>query len=151
MGVANALVADWARLGFAVDIVAVAPSELDERVKSGQFQAAIAELSLWGTADPDVYDFWHDGRFPDGSNFGAVNDRLISELLERARSEFDGINRSTSYQLFQTEFLNRGIAIPQYLPIYTLATTPRVGNVQLGYLGKRSDRFNGIGDWTLTD
>ena len=127
------------------------PTILQERLDAGLFNAAMVELTQLGTADPDVYDFWHDAEYPDGKNVGGVSDRLISETLEHARREPNGLNRKSAYLSFQSEFLNRAIAIPLYYPIYTYATSPQVSDVQLGYLGVASDRFLGIGRWSLTE
>jgi peptide/nickel transport system substrate-binding protein len=147
--VAQQLAAQWAALNVTVTVEPLDGTQLQERLDAGLFHAALVELTQLGTADPDVYDFWHDVEYPDGKNVGGVNDRLISEMLERARREPNGLNRKAAYQIFQTEFMKQAIAIPLYYPIYTYAMSPRVTNVQLGYLGVPSDRFVGIGQWVL--
>lgn len=147
--VAEQLAAQWATLRISVTVEALDAEPLRERLDAGLFQAAIVELTQLGTADPDVYDFWHDVEYPDGKNVGGVNERIISELLERARREANGLNRKAAYASFQREFINRAIAIPLYFPLFTYATSPDVSNVQLGYLGVASDRFNSIGGWVI--
>lgn len=149
--VAEQIAAQWTALGFAVAVQALPITDLQERLDAGLFDAALVELTQLGTADPDVYDFWHDAEYPDGKNYGGVNDRIISELLERARREPNALNRKNLYFDFQREFLERAVAVPLYYPLYSYATTARVENVQLGYLGKASDRFVSIADWTLAD
>ncbi|MCU0475949.1 MAG: ABC transporter substrate-binding protein [Anaerolineae bacterium] len=145
------MIGQWATLGFAVTVEAVPADQYAARLDAGQFQAAVVELSLWGTADPDVYAFWHDSQYPDGQNYGNANDRVVSELLERARRDPNGINRAAEYRQFQQQFLDRAIAIPLYNPIYTYAFAPRVQNVQIGYLGTRADRLSTISGWTLAE
>lgn len=145
----NQMVGQWATMGVVVTVEVVPADQHLARLDAGAFQAAVVELSLWGTADPDVYAFWHDGQYPDGQNYGGANDRVVSELLERARRDPNGVNRAEEYRQFQQQFLDRAIAIPLYNPIYTYAFSPRVQNVQLGYLGTRADRLNTIGNWTL--
>lgn len=149
--VAQQLVAQWAALNVTVTVEPVDGAQLQERLDAGLFHAALVELTQLGTADPDVYDFWHAVEYPDGKNVGGVDNRLISEMLERARREPNGLNRKQAYQVFQTEFMKQAIAIPLYYPIYTYAISPRVTNVQLGYLGVPSDRFVGIGQWVLSE
>jgi peptide/nickel transport system substrate-binding protein len=149
--VAQQLAAQWAALNVTVTVEPLDGTQLQERLDAGLFHAALVELTQLGTADPDVYDFWHDVEYPDGKNVGGVNDRLMSEMLERARREPNGLNRKQAYQIFQTEFMKQAIAIPLYYPIYTYAMSPRVTNVQLGYLGVPSDRFVGIGQWELAE
>jgi peptide/nickel transport system substrate-binding protein len=147
----NQMVGQWAAIGVSVRLEAASADTYVARLEAGEFQAVLVELALWGTADPDVYTFWHDGQYPDGENYGGANDRVVSELLERARRDSNGVNRFAEYQQFQQQFLGRAIAIPLYTPIYTYAFSPRVENVQIGYLGVRSDRFNTIGLWTLRE
>lgn len=148
--VAEQIAAQWTALGFAVDVQVLPVGELQERLDAGLFDAALVELTQLGTADPDVYDFWHDAEYPDGKNYGGVSDRVISELLERARREPNPLNRKALYFDFQREFLARAVAVPLYYPLYSYATSTRVENVQLGYLGKASDRFVNVTDWTLS-
>lgn len=151
VSVAQQLAGQWATLNVEATVVPLPAADLQARLDAGQFDAALVELTQLGTADPDVYDFWHDVEYPDGKNVGAVNDRVISETLERARRESNGLNRKAAYAMFQREFLDRAIAIPLYYPLYTYATSPHVANVQLGYLGVASDRFVGIGQWVMTE
>ena len=145
------MIGQWAAIGVTVTLESVPADAYLARLDAGEFQAAVIELALWGTADPDVYAFWHDGQYPDGENYGGANDRVVSELLERARRDPNGVNRAAEYRQFQQQFLDRAVAIPLYTPIYTYAFAPRVQNVQIGYLGVRSDRFNTISGWTLSE
>ena len=93
------------------------------------FGAAIVELSMKGSADPDVYEFWDADQYPDGKNYGGVDDRHIAEDLERARGDYSGINRAIRYHNFQVDFVSRAIAIPLYYPLYTYAVAGKVAGV----------------------
>jgi hypothetical protein len=105
---------------------------------------------MGGSADPDVYQFWDADQYPDGKNYGGVDDIRIAEELERARSDPSGINRIIRYQVFQRDFIARAIAIPLYYPLYTYITAAQVDGVQLGFVASPSSRFYTIGDWTLS-
>lgn len=137
------------QIGIAVDVVSVDLPTYQGRLDSGDFDTALVELALGDSADPDVYDFWHEGQFPDGMNYGGVNDRSISETLERARRESNGINRIQLYHDFQRAFVDRVIAIPLYYPLFTYAIVDQIDGVQLGFMGSPADRFRNIQDWTL--
>src|SRR5690606_19111764 len=110
---------------------------------------ALVELSLGDSADPDVYEFWHEGQYEAGKNYGGASDRRISEALERARQELSGVNRVLYYQQFQRDFVERAIAIPMYYPLFTYAVSDDVEGVQLGFIGSHTDRFRNIQDWVL--
>ncbi len=140
----------WSQLNIDVTVEAVDKDAYQKRLDSGEFGAAIVELSMMGSADPDVYQFWDADQYPDGKNYGGVDDRRIAEDLERARGDFSGINRAIRYRNFQEDFVSRVIAIPLYYPLYTYAIAAKVSGVQLGFMGSRASRFGNIQDWTLS-
>jgi ABC-type transport system substrate-binding protein len=145
----NELATQWSQLNLQVSVEAVDLATYQSRLKDHDFDAALVEYSLGGMSDPDVYAFWHEGQYPDGDNFGGVSDRRISESLEKARQDPYGINRVQFYQQFQRDFVERGIALPLYYPLFTYATWPKVEGVQLGFMGSSADRFRTIGDWSI--
>lgn len=148
---AQEIAAQWSQLNIGVSVEAVDQATYEARLDNSEFGAAIVELSLAGSADPDVYPFWDADQYPDGKNYGGVDDRRIAEELERARSESSSINRKIRYERFQQDFIARAIAIPLYYPLYTYVTSTRVEGVQLGFTASPSSRFNTIRDWTITN
>jgi len=149
VAMAQEIANQWGQLNLGVTLDVVQTDMYLQRLDAGDFDVAIAELTLESTADPDVYSFWHQGQYPDGKNYGSADDRTISELLERARRDPNGVNRAALYREFQREFIDRAIAIPLYYPIFTYALSPRFGNVQLGFIGAPSDRFKSIAGWEV--
>lgn len=140
----------WSQLNIDVTVEVVDKDSYQKRLDSGDFGAAIVELSMMGSADPDVYQFWDADQYPDGKNYGGVDDRRIAEDLERARGDFSGINRAIRYRNFQEDFVSRAIAIPLYYPLYTYAIATHISGVQLGFMGSPTSRFVTIQDWTLS-
>ena len=139
----------WSQLNIDVTVEPVDNDTYQKRLDSGEFGAAIVELSMNGSADPDVYQFWDADQYPDGKNYGGVDDRRIAEDLERARGDYSGINRAVRYRDFQEDFVSRAIAIPLYYPLYTYAVSSKVAGIQLGFMGSPASRFVSIQDWTL--
>ncbi len=149
VSLAQEIASQWSQLNLTVTVDAVDLETYHQRLTAHEFDTAIVEYSLGESADPDVYAFWHEGQYPNGLNYGGATDRRISELLERARRDPFGVNRSIDYRTFQAVFAERAIAIPLYYPIFTYATSPDVANLQLGFIGARSDRFRTIGAWYM--
>ncbi|MBL8131092.1 MAG: hypothetical protein JNL42_04480 [Anaerolineae bacterium] len=147
---ANEIATQWAQLGVEVRVEAAEIDLYEARLRGGDFDAALVEIGFSGSGDPDVYSFWHEGQYPDGANYGGVNDRRISEILERARRESYNINRIPEYYEFQREFIDRAIALPIYTPLYTYALSATVSGVQLGYLSTPASRFENIGMWSVS-
>ncbi|MFQ3565484.1 MAG: peptide ABC transporter substrate-binding protein [Aggregatilineales bacterium] len=150
VSLAQEVAAQWSQINLTVTVAAADPVTYRARLESGQFDVALVEYSLGGSADPDVYPFWHQGQYPDGFNYGGADDRRVSELLERSRRDPYGINRVADYREFQRIFAERAIALPMYYPLFTYSTQPYVEGVQLGFIGSPSDRFRNIGDWHFT-
>jgi peptide/nickel transport system substrate-binding protein len=148
-GLASEIASQWSQLGLTVTVDAVAREQYQLRLEAHDFDSALVEYSMRGSSDPDPFAFWHQGEYPDGENYGGADDRIISELLERARRDASGINRIGYYHDFQRTFIDRAIAIPLYFPVFTYVTTPRLQNLQLGYVGAPYDRFRSIGMWSL--
>lgn len=140
--IAQEVATQWSQYGLLVTVDVVDSATYQSRLENGQFTVALVELGL--TADPDVYAYWDLG-----ANYGSVNDRRVSESLERARADANGINRSVHYTEFQERFVERSIAIPLYYPLYTYAVSERVNGVQLGFIGSPADRFRNIQQWTI--
>ncbi|MFO7323354.1 MAG: ABC transporter substrate-binding protein [Chloroflexota bacterium] len=141
----------WSQYGLDVSVVSEDRETYQTRLETGDFDAALVELSLGDSADPDVYEFWHEGQHENGKNYGGVSDRRISESLERARQDVSGVNRVIYYHQFQQDFVDRAIAIPMYYPLFTYATSTRVDGVQLGFIGSPDDRFRNLAEWVLLD
>ena len=140
----------WSQLNLNVTVDAAGAADYQQRLASGDFDMALVELSLGDSADPDVYDFWHQGQYPDGLNYGGMADTRISEMLEKARRDPSGINRSELYDEFQQTFVERAIAIPMYYPLFTYVTSAHVTGVQLGFVGSPADRFSTLRDWQIS-
>lgn len=147
VSLAQKMAEQWALLDIEVTVDAADLATYTQRLQAADFDTAIVELSNEGSADPDVYAFWHQGQYPDGQNYGGANDRVTSEALERARRDYDGTNRKIYYRQFQQAFIRRAIAIPLYYPLFTYAVAPQVQGVQLGFIGTPADRFLTLKDW----
>lgn len=145
---ASTLVDSWTTLGVAVQPLAADPATFANRLKSGDFEAALVELNLAPAADPDPYSLWRQLPSDGGLNFGGMNDRLLSETVELARRESaNGAFRAQLYKRFQKEFCERSPAILLYYPVFAYGVDSRLSGVQLGFMADPSDRFRTLIDW----
>ena len=149
VALAQEIATQWSQYGLGVTVTPADDVTFQARLESGDFDAALVELALGDSADPDVYEFWHEGQYQTGKNYGGASDRRVSEALEKARQEVSGVNRVAYYQQFQRDFVDRAIAIPLYYPLFTYAIADDVEGVQLGFIGSPADRFRNIRDWVL--
>jgi len=147
--IAQEIATQWSALNLEVTVEAQPAAHYHERVENADFAAAIVELQL--SSDPDVYAYWHSDQYPEGRNYGGVADDRLSDLLERARRDPNGLNRVELYRQFQDAFIERAIAIPLYYPLYTYAVNERVEGVQLGFMATSAHRFRTIQSWRISD
>lgn len=141
------IAAQWREIGLAVEVASVTPDQLMERLRAGDFDAAIVSQRIGG--EPDVYRFWHPAQSSTGQNYGSVAENEIAELLDSARRASNGVARHQMYQQFQELFAEKAIAIPLYYPLYSMIVRDSIDGVQLGFIGAASDRFRGINSWRL--
>jgi ABC-type transport system substrate-binding protein len=144
---AEGLVKSWNAIGLTTSVVVVDSVTFKERLASGNFDAALVQLDLAPSADPDPYSLWRQMPTDGGLNFGGLNERRISELVETARRETNGVYRTQLYQEFQQMFCDRAAALMLYYPIYAYGADSRLSGIQFGFMADPSDRFRTIKDW----
>ncbi len=132
---------DWANIGVEVTLQAM-PYEalIHEKLETHQYQAALVDINLSYTPDPDPYPFWHQAEATGGQNYAQWDNRPASEYLERARVTADINERARLYRNFQVIFAQELPALPLYFPTYTFGVDLQVDGVQAAPLYDTSDR-----------
>ena len=140
----------WAAVGVFVNIVPVENDALLQNyLEPRTYDAALIDLTISGSPDPDPYPFWHQAMITGGQNYSKWDDRRASEYLEKARVTPDRYERSRLYRNFQVHFSRELPALPLFFPMYSYAVDDEVLGIQLGPVYDSSDRFNTILDWFL--
>lgn len=107
--VAQAIQQEWAQIGVQVNLQPVPHDQiLPTYLAPRSFQAALVDLNIARTPDPDPYPFWHQAEATGGQNYSQWDNRAASEYLEQARTETDftvrarltGISRSSFRRIF---------------------------------------------------
>jgi peptide/nickel transport system substrate-binding protein len=102
---AEVIQADWAKIGVQVTLEAVTYDALvTEHLDTRLYQAALVDLNLSRSPDPDPYPFWHQAQVTGGQNYAKWDDRQASEYLEAARVTTDLTERTRLYNNFQVRF-----------------------------------------------
>ena len=148
--IAESIRDDLAQLGVQVTLVAVPYSQLlSDYLEPRAYEAALVDLNLSHSPDPDPYPFWHQAETTSGQNYSKWDDRLASEYLERARVSGSQSQRARLYRNFQTHFSRELPALLLYFPIYDYALSSQVRGVSVGPIFQSSDRFATINEWFL--
>ncbi len=148
--IAQSLQENWAAIGAQVTLVPIDAQELLEaHLAPRDYEAALADLNLTRSPDPDPYPFWHDSQAETGQNYGGFEDRNISIWLEQARITPNFAERADLYQSFQHRFRDQIPALPLFHPVYSFAIDASVQGVTMGPVMDPSDRFASITSWYL--
>jgi peptide/nickel transport system substrate-binding protein len=147
---AQSIASDWERLGVEANLQAVDPDELvTSYLDPRAYEAALVDINLTRSPDPDPYPFWDQAQITGGQNYSNWDDRQASEYLEEARVELDHAERTRLYNNFQVRFANELPALPLYYPIYNYGIDQRVNGVTMGAVYEPSDRFADVTKWFL--
>jgi peptide/nickel transport system substrate-binding protein len=148
--IAESIRDNLAELGIKVDLVAVPYDKLvTDYLQPRNYQAALVDLNLARSADPDPYPFWHQAEITGGQNYSKWDDRRASEYLEQARVSINQSTRAKLYRNFQSEFARELPSLPLYFPVYSYAISVQVRGVSMGPIFQSSDRFATLTQWFL--
>ena len=148
--IAQAIQQQWALIGVQVNLQAVPydqmiPTYLGPR----SYEAALVDLNISRTPDPDPYPFWHQAEATGGQNYSQWDNRAASEYLEQARTETDFTVRTRHYRNFQVIFEKELPSLPLFYPVYNYGVDAQVRGVQIASLYDTSDRFSQLSSWYL--
>ncbi len=148
---AEMIQADWEKLGAAVEIRGVLYAELIESyLNPRSYQAALIDLDLSWTPDPDPYPFWDQVQATGGQNYSQWDNAVASDYLEQARITTNLIDRQLFYRNFQVVFEEDLPSLPLFYPVYNFAISDQIQGVSVGPLFDTSDRFMTVTSWFIT-
>jgi peptide/nickel transport system substrate-binding protein len=142
--------ANWEKIGVGVTLQAMPYDQLlYDALTPRQYQAALVDINLMHTPDPDPYPFWHQAEATGGQNYSQWDNRPASEYLEQARITADITERTRLYRNFQVIFAEELPSILLFYPTYTFGVDAQVHGVQGAPLYDTSDRLANIASWYL--
>ena len=149
--IAQMIADNWTAIGVKVELEAVPPDVFtSDKLDTRAYQAALVDLNLSKTPDPDPYPFWDVGQAKSGQNYSQWNNRLASDSIEQARVTTDMAERTRLDHNFQAIFADELPALPLYYPVYYYGVSSQVLGVTMGPLFDSSDRLATITEWYLT-
>ena len=149
--IAKAIQQDWAQIGVQANIQGMPYDQLiSSSLASRSYEAALVDLNLARTPDPDPYPFWHQSEATGGQNYSQWDNRAASEYLEQARTETDFTVRARLYRNFQVVFTKDLPSLPLYYPVYNYGVSSQVHGVQIPMpMYDTSNRLSFLSDWYL--
>ena len=141
--------ADWEALGVEVTLDARPYEDVLEALALRDYEAALVEINLTRSPDPDPYPFWGQAQIQSGQNYAEWDNRSASEFLEQARMTVDLAERERLYRNFQVLFMRELPSLPLFYPVFTYAITRDINGVRLGPIFEPGDRFNNVHEWYI--
>ncbi len=144
----------WRAVGIRTTLQTLPPAEIITHLQTPtdqghNFDAALIQLGQGRLADPDPYPFWHESQIGEGQNYSGFVDRDISEALEVARKDPNGVRRAELYHSFQRWFVDKAAAVLLYNPVYHYAVSCQVQGVQVMLFVDPADRFRNLHEWRI--
>jgi len=148
--IAESIQKDWQALSIDVVLEAVPPDNfMADKLAPRAYQAALVDLNLSQTPDPDPYPFWDLGQATAGQNYSQWNNRIASDTVEQARITIDLAERKRLYHNFQSIFASELPALPLYYPVYNYAVSDQILGISMGPLVDTSSRFTTAAEWYM--
>jgi peptide/nickel transport system substrate-binding protein len=139
----------WEALGVSVTLDARPYDEVLAELAARNYQAALVDINLTRSPDPDPYPFWGQAQVGNGQNYADWDNRSASEFLEQARISVDITERERLYKNFQVLFMRDMPSLPLFYPVYTYAITSDINGINFGPIFEPADRFNNIQEWYI--
>jgi peptide/nickel transport system substrate-binding protein len=146
--VAAAVAADWRELGLTVSVRELPPAMLVERLRSGEFAAALIDLAVG--VDPDLYPVLASSQtIAGGPNVSGIQDPVLDGKLEAARRPGTIEARTTAYAELQT-YLAANVPLgPIAWRDEVVILSEAVSGPTVRRLGEAADRFYDVLTWRL--
>jgi peptide/nickel transport system substrate-binding protein len=145
----EAVVRDWAALGFTVTHVALPPGQfVTDRLATGAFQVAVVDVTVG--LDPDLYPLLASSQtLTGGSNVMGVQDRALDALLAKARAPGTEAARKAAYSALQKQLATGRYVLPLAFADEVVVARDTLEGPLLRQASDPSDRFWDVLTWRL--
>lgn len=146
---ATILAENWASIGIEVVLDVRPYVDLMTSLNSRSYEAALVDIDLSNTPDPDPYPFWAESQAETGQNYSQWRNTTASEYLEQARTQPNTELRVRLYRNFQILFAEDLPSLPLFYTVYNYGMKNSIKNVSIGPIYDPADRFNAVNTWYI--
>jgi peptide/nickel transport system substrate-binding protein len=141
---------DWRAIGLEVSVVELSAADYAARLRSGDFDAAIADLNLG--LDPDLYPLLASSQVTErGTNVIGLQDPELDELLTAARAPGALETRVAAYAAIQARVAAQDYRLPLDFPDRVVVFRDTVEGPRIRQVSDLRDRFWDVLTWRLAD
>lgn len=149
--VADAIQADWQKLGVTTDVQLYASGDLSQNViRPRQYGALLFGMVI--NRDNDLYAFWDSSQRSDpGLNIAEYANHDVDALLEDSRVESNPATQLSDLQKINDDIAADYPAAFVYAPDFLYTIPSGLKGVQLPQITSPSDRFVSVASWYLSN
>jgi peptide/nickel transport system substrate-binding protein len=141
---------DWGRMGLDVTHRPLAPALLVERLRAGDFAAAVVDINVG--LDPDLYPLLGSTQATSrGLNVSGLVDPDLDKLLHAARAPGTDDSRRKAYRALQVRLAERQYLLPIAFRDELAVLRDEVEGPEVREVGTPGDRFWDVLTWRLAD
>ncbi len=147
--VAEAVTADWKRLGLAVTHTGLPPATfVNDRLAAGLFAAAVTDVTLG--LDPDLYPLLASSQTrTGGSNIAGVQDMALDKALAAARKPGTDAQRKAAYSTLEKRLGEGRYLLPLAFADEAVVVRDNVVGPAVRQVADPADRFWDVLTWRL--
>lgn len=147
---ANIIASDWARVGVKLNILTKSSEEIDEIIKTRNYEMIIFGNSFTSYSNPDMSSFWYSSqKFYPGLNLSLYENKSVDNLIEISRETMSNPRRQSSLASLQSLIVGDQPAVFLFSPNYTYVSKPQLEGFEETEINSASDRFKNIKNWYI--
>ncbi len=147
---ANIIASDWAKIGVKLNVLVKSSEEIDEIIKTRNYEMIIFGNSFTSYSNPDLSSFWYSSqKFYPGLNLSLYENKSVDNLIEISRETTSDSKRQSSLSSLQSLIVGDQPAIFLFSPDYTYVSKPQLEGFEETEINSASDRFKDIENWYI--
>lgn len=146
----NIIASDWARIGVNLNILVKSLEEIDEIIKTRNYEMIIFGNSFTSYSNPDLSSFWYSSqKFYPGFNLSLYENKSVDNLIEISRETMSDSKRQSALSSLQSLIVGDQPAIFLFSPDYTYVSKQQLEGFEETEINSASDRFKNIENWYI--
>ncbi|MFH1346832.1 MAG: ABC transporter substrate-binding protein [Spirochaetota bacterium] len=147
---ANIIASDWAKINVKLNVLAKSPEEIDEIIKTRNYEMIIFGNSFTSYSNPDLSSFWYSSqKFYPGFNLALYENKSVDNLIEISRETMSDSKRQSAIFSLQSLIVGDQPAIFLFSPNYIYVSKPQLEGFEENEINSASDRFRNIENWYI--
>jgi len=140
--------ADWEKIGVKLNVSAKSAEEMDEIIKTRNYEMVIFGNSFTSYQNPDLSSFWYSSqKFYPGLNLSLYENKSVDNLIELSRETLSDSRRQSALSSLQSSIAGDVPAVFLFSPDYIYVGKSQLEGLDEKEINSISGRFENIENW----